>query len=184
MPIPYDDIEIEDYRGCKKISFSIITSKDLKDIQHKAEFIAEIYGQEIRESGLKKREIELLQKENEILEEKIQLLRERIFNNNRKPRKVIFGCVNPKIKEIQERVSVYFGVTMKELTGKSRRASIVKPRHIAMYLCKQQSFSYPDIGEAFDKDHTTVIHAVEKIEAQIKTDEKLKGIIEEVGKNG
>ena len=88
-----------------------------------------------------------------------------------------------EILDIQEKVCGYFSVSFKSLTGSCREKRFVRARHIGMYLCKQQGFSYPDIGQAFNKkDHTSVIHAVVKIEKQLKTDEKLKRIIEEVGK--
>ena len=59
----------------------------------------------------------------------------------------------------------------------SRRSiNIARPRQIAMYLCKAlTSFSYPEIGKAFGgKDHSTVIHAVKKIEKLIDNDQRLK----------
>ena len=87
-----------------------------------------------------------------------------------------------EILDIQEKVCGYFSVSFKNLTGSCREKRFVRARHIAMYLCKQQGFSYPDIGQAFNKDHTSVIHAVKKIEKQLKTDSKLNRIIEEVGK--
>ena len=59
----------------------------------------------------------------------------------------------------------------------SRRSiNIARPRQIAMFLCKGlTSYSYPEIGKAFGgKDHTTVIHAVKKIDSMLKIDQKLK----------
>jgi chromosomal replication initiator protein len=61
--------------------------------------------------------------------------------------------------------------------GSPRRSiNIARPRQIAMYLCKEiTSFSYPEIGKAFGgKDHTTVMHAVKKIESLSIVDFKLK----------
>jgi chromosomal replication initiator protein len=59
----------------------------------------------------------------------------------------------------------------------SRRSiSIARPRQLAMYLCKSlTTFSYPEIGKNFGgKDHTTVMHAVKKIEALLVADQKLR----------
>lgn len=63
-----------------------------------------------------------------------------------------------------------FGFSHAELTGQSRRRPLVTARQIAMYVFRELTeFSYPMIGREFgDRDHTTVIHAVEKIQEQMK----------------
>ena len=65
---------------------------------------------------------------------------------------------------------------MSDMSSSRRSINISRPRQIAMYLCKGlTSYSYPEIGKAFGgKDHTTVIHAVKKIESIIEIDQKLK----------
>ena len=62
------------------------------------------------------------------------------------------------------------------MTSSRRSINIARPRQIAMYLCKElTSYSYPEIGKAFGgKDHTTVLHAVKKIQSMIDSDQKLK----------
>ena len=77
---------------------------------------------------------------------------------------------------IQQQVSLYFNLKVSEMSSPRRSINIARPRQIAMYLCKQiTSFSYPEIGKAFGgKDHTTVMHAVKKIEALSIADLKLK----------
>ena len=62
------------------------------------------------------------------------------------------------------------------MTSSRRSINIARPRQIAMFLCKGlTSYSYPEIGKAFGgKDHTTVIHAVKKIESMLEIDQKLK----------
>ena len=62
------------------------------------------------------------------------------------------------------------------MTSSRRSINIARPRQIAMYISKElTSYSYPEIGKAFGgKDHTTVIHAVKKIESLIEVDQKLK----------
>ena len=64
----------------------------------------------------------------------------------------------------------------KNLSEKTRRKEVVKPRQIAMYLLRNDlNTSYPSIGRRFgQKDHTTVIHAYKKIDQAIKTDKKLE----------
>ena len=62
------------------------------------------------------------------------------------------------------------------MSSSRRSINIARPRQIAMFLCKDlTSYSYPEIGRAFGgKDHTTVIHAVKKIESMLEIDPKLK----------
>lgn len=72
----------------------------------------------------------------------------------------------PSIKKV---VCEYFGMTHEELIGKRRDQRIVRPRQIAMYLCKEMTdASYPEIGAHFGhKDHTTVLHAHRKVEGNL-----------------
>ena len=62
------------------------------------------------------------------------------------------------------------------MTSARRSINIARPRQVAMYFCKAlTAFSYPEIGKAFGgKDHTTVMHAVKKIETLSVVDDKLK----------
>ena len=68
---------------------------------------------------------------------------------------------------ILEKVSERYGFTVEEITGKSRRRPLVISRQVAMYVVRELTeLSYPAIGRVFgDRDHTTVMHAVSKIEA-------------------
>ena len=68
--------------------------------------------------------------------------------------------------EIQRRVAEYFNVKMGDMLSARRARSVARPRQIAMYLSKQLTTrSLPEIGRKFGgRDHTTVIHAVRKIE--------------------
>jgi chromosomal replication initiator protein len=63
-----------------------------------------------------------------------------------------------------------FGFTVDDLVGPSRRRPLVTARQIGMYVFRELTdFSYPAIAREFgDRDHTTVIHAVEKIRSQMK----------------
>ncbi len=83
---------------------------------------------------------------------------------------------NISIDSIQKKVSSYYNLSLSDMSSSRRSISIARPRQIAMYLCKGlTSYSYPEIGKAFGgKDHTTVIHAVKKIESIIEIDQKLK----------
>ena len=68
------------------------------------------------------------------------------------------------------------------MKSKRRTRNITFPRQVAMYLVRQLTDrSLPEIGEAFGgRDHTTVIHAVEKIEKEIKLDPSLQNTITEL----
>ena len=72
--------------------------------------------------------------------------------------------------QIIQTSALHFGFSVEELIGPSRRRPLVIARQIAMYLFRELTdFSYPAIGREFsDRDHTTVIHAVEKISALMK----------------
>ena len=86
------------------------------------------------------------------------------------------------IDDIQKNVTSYFNLELSDMRSSRRSINIARPRQLAMFLCKSlTSFSYPEIGRAFGgKDHTTVIHAVKKIEALINEDQRLKKQISEL----
>lgn len=78
------------------------------------------------------------------------------------------------IDEIQCAVARYYNVRRADILSARRTANIVRPRQIAMYLCKTLTLrSLPEIGRRFFRDHTTVLHAVRKIEGLIQTDENI-----------
>jgi len=69
------------------------------------------------------------------------------------------------IEEIQKRISSYYNIRLKEMCSKKRSRNFSLPRQVAMYASKQlTTMSLPVIGEQFDRDHTTVLHAVRKID--------------------
>jgi chromosomal replication initiator protein len=77
------------------------------------------------------------------------------------------------IKRIQHAVCAEYGITMTELCSQRRHKKIVRPRQVAMYLCKTLTDrSYPEIGRRFGgRDHTTAISSVTRIEQLCATDE-------------
>ncbi len=83
---------------------------------------------------------------------------------------------------IQETVAKYFNVTVEELKGVKRSNDITVPRQIAMYLCRNVAdLPLTKIGDGFGKrDHTTVIHACNKISKEIQNDMTTKRIVESV----
>lgn len=86
------------------------------------------------------------------------------------------GIVKITPDKIMDKVSVFYNVTKDELIGKSRVKSLVVPRQIAMYLCSKLTDMNPAmIGKTFgNKDRTTVVHNVQKIEKDLQDDDELK----------
>jgi len=97
------------------------------------------------------------------------------INNNSK-------TINVEI--IQNTVAAYFNLNIHEMLSARRSRSLARPRQIAMYLAKQHTTnSLPDIGRKFsNRDHTTVIHAVKKIDELIKKDNEIRQSINEIKK--
>lgn len=81
-------------------------------------------------------------------------------------------------------VAEHFNISKEDITSKKRNSEYVIPRQIIMYLCRHMTESTFQMIAAYlgKKDHTTVIHGVEKIEDKIKTDEDLKNKIETIQK--
>ena len=74
------------------------------------------------------------------------------------------------VDDIQKAVASHYGVTPADICSKRRTQSVVRPRHVAMYLAKTMTTrSLPDIGRRFgNRDHSTVIHAVNKVTSLLK----------------
>ena len=89
------------------------------------------------------------------------------------------------IHRIQKIVAEHFGITVEDIRSKKRSANIAFPRQIAMYLCRQLTDeSFPKIGIEFGgKDHSTVIHSVEKIDKELKTNNELQKTIDKIKKD-
>ena len=84
------------------------------------------------------------------------------------------------IEQIQRKVADFFGVTVTDLKAKNRTKAVALPRQVAMFLARQLTHSsLAEVGRAFGgKDHTTVLHAVEKIQGLLAEDAKLKKSVE------
>jgi len=85
-----------------------------------------------------------------------------------------------RVEDILRVVSKHYGVSRADLLSSRRTANVVRPRQIAMYLAKTLTLrSLPEIGRRFGgRDHTTVLHAVRKIEGLVKGDKNLADEIE------
>ncbi len=91
----------------------------------------------------------------------------------REPRRI-------RIEDIQKVIASHYNVSKHDLLSARRTRAIVRPRQIAMYLAKTMTpRSYPEIGKRFGgRDHTTVLHAVRKVEELAAADETLAQEIE------
>lgn len=99
--------------------------------------------------------------------------------------KDILPARKPKIISIsliQKVVGEYFNLRMDDFKAKRRTRSVAYPRQIAMYLCRELTdSSLPKIGEEFGgRDHTTVMHAHEKISSDLKEDSMLESTLKEI----
>ena len=104
-------------------------------------------------------------------------------------KRILKDFVNSNIKVvnvefIQNLVASHFNLNINDLLSPRRPRSLARPRQIAMYLAKQYTTnSLPDIGRKFsNRDHTTVIHAVKKIDELIKKDNEIRQSIIEIKK--
>ena len=89
---------------------------------------------------------------------------------------------NNSIENIQKVVSDYYNITVDDLKGKKKSAKITFPRHVAMYLSRMLTDeSFPRIGLEFGgRDHSTVIHSINKIDTELKTNMELKKAIDDI----
>ncbi|MBI4137730.1 MAG: chromosomal replication initiator protein DnaA [Candidatus Sungbacteria bacterium] len=152
----------------------------------------------------------LKQKEASIPEEVVSFLAEKIKNNIRElegalNRVVLAAKVSPAPftidaakrvivthlfapkkfvtpKKIVKAVSEFYDIEEKELTHRSRKKEVVKPRQIAMYLMREElKSSYPSIGEKFGgRDHTTAMHSCEKVAKDLQANPELEEEIQAI----
>ncbi len=81
-------------------------------------------------------------------------------------------------------VSEYYNIPKTEITGKKQKKELVHARQVSMFIMKNVfNMTVVEIAKYFDKDHTTVLHAINKIESQIQKNEKLKEEIMDIEKS-
>ena len=99
-----------------------------------------------------------------------------LIKNNLKPKKTV------SIKNVADIVADFYHINERELYEKTRKKEVVKPRQVIMYLLREDfSTSYPYIGQKLGgRDHTTVIHAYEKIKNDLSTDTVLSQEVEQI----
>lgn len=89
------------------------------------------------------------------------------------------------IEDIQNRVAEYYGTRVSEMRSARRARIVTRPRHVAMYLAKRLTQrSLPEIGRKFgNRDHTTVLNGVKRIEELRKTDPQLDDDVERLARS-
>lgn len=149
--------------------------KNLSIADESIEYIASVLKTNIREIegalNMLSAQTKLLGK-NLTTEETKDLLNKNILYSKKK---ITFG-------KIIKTVADFYEVEEQNLFEKSRKKEYVLPRQIAMFLLREDfSGSYPFIGQKFGgRDHTTVIHAYEKVSSGIKNDQRLKNDIQKI----
>ena len=90
--------------------------------------------------------------------------------------------MDSNIAKIQKAVADYYDITIKDLKSKKRSANINYPRQIAIYLCRNYTNeSFPKIGLEFgNRNHSTIIHACDKIKNDLKENKRLAEVIKEI----
>jgi len=93
--------------------------------------------------------------------------------------------MDSNIAKIQKAVADYYKITVEDLKSKKRTANINYPRQVAIYLCRTYTDeSFPKIGLEFgNRDHSTIIHACDKIKDDLRINNQLKDIIKEIKNN-
>lgn len=87
-------------------------------------------------------------------------------------------------EDISKEVSKYYSIPVVDLVSKARNKEVTHARHVAMFLCnKILKATYVSIGQHFERDHSSVIHAIDKINKKIKENSNVKQEIFEIESN-
>ena len=83
---------------------------------------------------------------------------------------------------IMRTVSDYYGLTLAELTGPTRRREVTMPRQVAIYLTRELTgMSLPQIGTVFGgRDHTTILHSYKTVDARLKANKSVNAVVEDI----
>lgn len=85
---------------------------------------------------------------------------------------------------IQQAVAEYYGVSVQDIVGQKRKREIALPRQVAIYLTREMTeMSLPRIGDAFKRDHSTIMHSCDKIAEMAKTTSEMASTIDDLKKS-
>lgn len=168
------DISLPDYESRLAILNSKLKTSDFTPSHETIEYVASVVKGNIRElegalntiicqCQLKNRDINLTEVKN-------------LIKNTIKPQKTI------SIKDVLHTIANFYNIEEKILCEKTRRKEVVKPRQIIMYILREDfNISYPYIGQKLGgRDHTTVMHAYEKIKEEVKSNNLLTQEVEQI----
>ncbi len=168
------DISRPDYESRLAILKNKARAFDQPVAEEVLEYIASVIQESIREleGTLKSVIVQAQAKKKDIGLNEVK----NILKNNIKPKRSI------SFKDVIKIIAEYYNIEEKFLYEKTRRKEVVKPRQIIMYILREDfNTSYPFIGQKLGgRDHTTVIHAYEKIKHDIKSDLLLSQEIEQI----
>ena len=92
--------------------------------------------------------------------------------------------LNPTPERIMEAVANYFYIPVEQMISQNRSKDVASPRQMAMYMIRQElEYSFPDIAKIFKRDHTTVMHACNKIEEERKKSRQTEDVIKKLHNN-
>lgn len=92
--------------------------------------------------------------------------------------------LNPTPERIMEAVANYFYIPVDQMISQNRSKDVAYPRQMAMYMIRQElEYSFPDIAKIFKRDHTTVMHACNKIEEERKHSRETEDVIKKLRTN-
>ena len=90
--------------------------------------------------------------------------------------------LNPTPERIMEAVANYFYIPVEQMISQNRSKDVAYPRQMSMYMIRQE-YSFPDIAKIFKRDHTTVMHACNKIEEERKGSRETEEVIKKLHNN-
>ena len=168
------DVTKPDYESRYAILKTKIENSNINLADEILEYLASVIQDNIREleGALNAIVCQINTKKKDLTLQEIKL----IIKHNIKPQKII------SIKEVTSIVAGYYNIEEKILFEKTRRKEVVKPRQVIMYILREDfNTSYPYIGQKLGgRDHTTVIHAYEKIKKDMRSDNLLYQEIEQI----
>ena len=92
--------------------------------------------------------------------------------------------LNPTPERIMEAVANYFYIPVEQMISQNRSKDVAYPRQMATYMIRQElEYSFPDIAKIFKRDHTTVMHACNKIEEERKNSRETEDVIKKLHNN-
>ena len=164
------DISSPDFETKIAIIEEKLHEKNFKFSHDIVEYLARSINNNIRElEGIINRIIALSQLQNrQLLLDEVKQITSSIIVNTQK------NSLTPK--NVIMKVAEYFDIAIEDIIGPCRKKNLTEPRQIIMYLMREElKLSYPVIGQELGgRDHTTVIHACDKVNRQIKMDDKTR----------